>query len=124
MPYYSKMKLPALHTRSFMLVVCNQKFQYFGLKWWQFPLSGLTVVQNRFEPELDLMEPVLLRTVVQVRVQQHRTLSVRSRFRFTGKVPKLELNQTPATLGGGLEMFSNWDDLTCVWTGFSRRIHI
>ena len=26
--------------------------------------------------------------------------------------------------GGGLEMFSDWDDLTCVWTGFSRRIHI
>ena len=25
---------------------------------------------------------------------------------------------------GGLEMFSNWDDLNCVWTGFSRRIHI
>jgi len=26
--------------------------------------------------------------------------------------------------GGGLEMFSNLNDLTCVWTGFSRRIHI
>jgi hypothetical protein len=43
-----------------LVVLCNQKFQYFELKWWQFPLSGLTVVQNRFEPELDLMEPVLL----------------------------------------------------------------
>jgi hypothetical protein len=27
-------------------------------------------------------------------------------------------------LGGGLEMFSGLDDPTCVWTGFSRRIHI
>jgi hypothetical protein len=81
-----------------LVVLCNQKLQYFELKWWQFPLSGLTVVQNRFEPELDLMEPVLLRTVVQVRVQRHRTLSVRSRFRFAGKVPEPDLNRTPATL--------------------------
>jgi hypothetical protein len=56
------------------------------------------VVQNQFEPELDLMEPVLLQTVVQVWVQQHRTLSVRSRFRFAGKVPEPDLNWTPATL--------------------------
>ena len=65
MPYYSRIKLPALHTRSFMpVVLCNQKFQYFGLKWWQLPLSGLMVVQNRFESELDLMESVATATEI------------------------------------------------------------
>ena len=69
-----------------------------GVKNQVFPHFVLTIVQNRFKPELDLTEPVLQRTVVQVQVQRYMTLLVRFGFRFTDKVPKPDLNRTPATL--------------------------